>query len=272
MTAMAEEENEIMAAYTVVFDHLFHLGPGDSATTREILERLQPDLPSEPRVADFGCGVGASTLVLAQSLSRARVLAVDSHPPFIARLKATANARGLGERIRPAVGDMAEPPPLDGRRGGFDLIWSESAIYGIGRTNAFINWRALLRPGGWLVFSDIVWQYVPSKRSPEAAAFWTKEYPDMATADAVIDGLITAEFNPLDPVFSSRKAWSNYYDPLRDRLRLLVKRHNHPQALSDLMVELEREIAVYDIAGDEVALCFFLARRDSITEVGSRVL
>ena len=92
---MAHEENEIMKAYTVVFDDLVHLGPGDSATTGNLAERLCPDLPSGSRVADFGCGVGASTLVLAQSLPTARVLALDSHAPFIARLESLANANGL---------------------------------------------------------------------------------------------------------------------------------------------------------------------------------
>ena len=82
-----ELENEIMSAYTVVFDHLVQLGPGDSSTTRNLVERLRPDLPSVSRVADFGCGVGASALVLAQCLPEARVLALDFHAPFIARLE-----------------------------------------------------------------------------------------------------------------------------------------------------------------------------------------
>jgi len=263
---MADEENEIMSAYTVVFDDLVHLGPGDLATTRNLAERLCPDLPSESRVADFGCGVGASALVLAQSMPNARVLALDSHAPFIARLETAAKARGLGERISAVVGDMADPPSLDGETGGFDLIWSESAIYSIGRTNAFTCWRPLLRPGGWLVFSDVVWHCEPAKRSVEASAFWEKEYPDIATADAVVDELTAAGFDPLDPVLCGRKPWSNYYEPLRDRLRVLKKRKNHPQALIDLMAEIEREIGVYDYAGGDVALSFFLARRDSIPE------
>ena len=263
---MAHEESEIMSAYTVVFDDLVHLGPGDSATTRNLAERLCPDLPSGSRVADFGCGVGTSALLLAQSLPMARVLALDFHEPFVARLETVANARGLGKRISAVVGDMADPPSLDGVTGGFDLIWSESAIYSIGRKIAFTCWRPLLKPGGWLVFSDVVWHCEPTKRSFEASAFWEKEYPEIATADAVVDELTATGFDPLDPVLCGKKPWSNYYEPLRDRLRLLVKRKNRPQALSDLMAELEREIDVYDCAGDDVALSFFLARRDSIPE------
>lgn len=263
---MTQEENEIMNAYTVVFDGLEHLGPGDAETSRDIAERLFPDLASVSRVADFGCGVGASSLALAQSLPQARVLAVDFHAPFIARLETTANAHGFGERINAVPGDMGKPPPLDGVVGEFDLIWSESAIYSIGRVNAFNCWRPLLKSGGWLVFSDIVWKTDPTERSSEASEFWATEYPEISTAAAVEDELTAAGFYPLEPVLSSQQAWSNYYEPLRDRLSLLEGRLNHPQALKDLMTELEKEIDVYDSAGDDVAIAFFLARKSSTAE------
>ena len=81
-----------------------------------------------------------------------------------------------------------------------------------------------------------------------------------------MDELIAAGFNPLEPVLSGRQCWSNYYEPLRERLRLLVKHGDYPQALIDLMAEFDREIDVFDRTGDEVALSFFLARRDSIPE------
>ena len=253
-----------MSAYSVIFDDLVHLGPGDTLTTRNLVGRLRSDLPSQSRVADFGCGVGASALVLAQSLPKAHMLAVDSHAPFISRLESTAKAHGLGDRISAVVGDMMEPPPLEGVAGEFDLIWSESSIYNIGRSTAFTRWRPLLKPGGWLVFSDIVWQCEPTARTDKVSEFWVKEYPDMTTADVVMSELIAAGFNPLDPVLSGRESWSNYYEPLRERLRLLEKHGQHPQALIDLMAEFEREIDVYDCTGNEVALAFFLAQRDSI--------
>ena len=161
---------------------------------------------------------------------------------------------------------MADPPPLDGVMGGFDLIWSESAIYSVGRANAFAYWRPLLKPDGWLVFSDIVWQCEPAARSDKATEFWAKEYPDITTADDIVDELTAAGFNPLDPVLSARKAWSNYYEPLRNRLCLLTKRGDRPQALINVLAEFEGELDVYDCAGDDVALSFFLARRDSIPE------
>jgi predicted O-methyltransferase YrrM len=259
-----EQENEIMDAYTVIFDQMTHLGPGDSVTTRNMVERLRPHLPSASRVGDFGCGVGSSALVLAQSYPGARVLALDAHAPFIARLESTAGSMGLEQRISAVEGDMAEPPSLEGIAGGFDLVWAESSIYNIGRSKAFTRWRPLLKPGGWLVFSDIVWQCEPAARSEKASAFWAREYTDITTADAVVDELIAAGYDPLDPVVSGRECWSNYYEPLRDRLRLLARKGNCSPALIDVMAEFEREIDVFDCVGDEVALTFFLASRDGV--------
>lgn len=262
-TIGAVSHEELMNAYTVVFEGLAHLGPGNPATTRLLAERLAPGLPTGPRIADLGCGVGAAARVLARSFPQARVLALDLHAPFIARLKHEAEAVGLGERICPAVGDMSDPPTLDGVQGEFDLIWSESAIYSIGRSAALKLWRPLLKPGGWLIFSDVVWRGKEKNRSTEASSFWNAEYPDISTPGAIIEQLKAAGFKTLDPVSAGREAWANYYEPLRERLHSLGRRKDHPQALIDLLADLEREIEVYDRAGDEVAVTFFLARKEA---------
>lgn len=258
---VVNSEIEVLHAYAVVFDRLTHLGPGDSEATRGLIERLRPDLAPGARVADLGCGVGASALLLAECLPEAHVLALDFHAPFIERLETSSRDLGLGERIHAVVGDMADPPPLHGVKGEFHLIWAESAIYSIGRANALTLWRPLLKAEGWLVFSDIVWQSDPEERSDKASEFWAKEYPDITTAAHVLDELTAAGFSPLDPVLCSRASWSNYYEPLRGRLRELTKRSDNSRALIELIAELEREIDVYDCAGDDVALAFFLARR-----------
>ncbi len=250
-----------MNAYTVIFDGLPHLGPGDTETTRELVERLRPALPTTPRIADFGCGAGASTLVLADCLPGSRILALDLHAPFVERLRSTARGLGLDDAVSAVVGDMAQPPRLDGVTGEFDLIWSESAIYNIGRARAYTAWRPLLKPGGWLVFSDIVWQPEPGARSKEAAEFWSMEYPAMTTVAGVVNELDDAGFAPLDPVLADRRAWSNYYEPLRERLRRLSGQEDSSPALKTVIAELEHETGIYDSAGGEVAIAFFIARR-----------
>ena len=141
-------EADIMQAYTIIFEGLEHLGPGDVDVTQAVLERIRPSLPDTPRVADMGCGTGASALALASALDACRLLAIDAHTPFIDALRVAAAQRGLAERIEARTGDMSEPPSLDGIVGQFDLIWSESAIYSIGRSRALGLWRALVAEGG----------------------------------------------------------------------------------------------------------------------------
>ena len=156
---------------------------------------------------------------------------------------------------------MAAPPGLDGAVGDLDLIWCESAIYALGRTRAFSIWQPLLRPGGWLVFSDLVWIHEPGQRAPAAQAFWNREYPDMADFAGILAELKAADLIPVDSLMLGPDAWSNYYEPLRARLQSLAQSQKRSAALDQLLVDLQREIDVYDRYGDEVMPGFFLAQR-----------
>jgi hypothetical protein len=195
---------------------------------------------------------------------------VDAHAPFIERLRAAARTRGLEDRIAAEVADMAAPPALDGTEGRFDLIWSESAVYSLGRRRASDLWRPLLAAGGLLVFSDIVWNRAPDRRSARAVAFWTAEYPDITDVDGVVTELTAARLQPLEPIVAGREAWSNYYEPLRARLGELRQRADPSPALAGLIAGFEQEIDQYDEAGPEVALVFFAAWRDPAPAVTAR--
>lgn len=110
-----------------LYESLPRQGPGNRACAARALA-LCCDLPPAPAVLDLGCGVGGQTLHLTE-LTSGSIVAVDSHAPSIERLHATVAMRGLIQRVRPLVGDMANPglPPKS-----FDLVWSEGALYNIG--------------------------------------------------------------------------------------------------------------------------------------------
>jgi SAM-dependent methyltransferase len=121
---VSSEVSALGEALLRLFEGLPRQGPGSDACTREALRRL-PELPAAPRVLDLGCGSGRSALVLAQML-RVKIVAVDTHRPFLDQLRATARERGLEHLIETRCADMAAPgvPP-----GSVDLLWSEGAIY-----------------------------------------------------------------------------------------------------------------------------------------------
>lgn len=165
-------------------------GPESAEATRRAL-RLLPDSLRVERVLDLGCGTGASTIVLAQDTG-AHVMAVDIHPPFLATLRARAEEHGLADRITMVVADMAKAASLGA---GFDLIWAEGSAYSVGFENALRRWRPLLRPGGCLVVTELVWFVAePAER---ARAFFAGEYPDMRDEATRIDQARSARYDLL---------------------------------------------------------------------------
>lgn len=237
----------IAAAYATLFDGLDQLGPGTARTRDSLIARLAGQLAEAPTIADMGAGTGAASLGLASAWPRARVIAIDNHPGFVARLR--ERARGLP--IEAVIGDMAAPP-LEPE--SLDLVWCEAAIYGIGRAAALEAWRPLLAPGGLIVFSDVVWQ---EPEPPEAASiFWAREYPAMTTVAGVAAEIAEAGF-ALDLIEAAPGSdWQAYYAPLRERVTTLDA--NADTALALVLAAMRREIAVFDRAGESYASVWFV--------------
>jgi SAM-dependent methyltransferase len=180
-------------------------GVGSDATTRALLEPARP-LPGD-RALDIACGPGRSALVLADA--GLRVTAVDTHVPFLDRLRAAVGDRPITvERA-----SMADLPYADG---AFDLVWCEGAAYLMGVDAALAAWRRLLVPGGALVFTEIGW----TRATPSAAArdFWA-EYPEMRDEAATVAAAGAAGFEVLATrLLPESDWWDEYYTPLAARI------------------------------------------------------
>lgn len=226
--------------------------PGGPAYTRQAFELLPP-LP-QPHILDIGCGPGEQTLTLAR-LSDGSITAVDTHQPYLNRLAAQAQAEFPG-RITCLNADMAALP-FDPHR--FDLIWSEGAIYIMGLEAGLGQWRDLLRPGGYLAISELVWL----RPNPPAAiaSFWQSAYPAMSMVDRVAALIPTCGYSLVGQFVLPPPAWWNYYRPLEDRLkRLHAKYHDQPQALTVLAQE-QQEIELYRAYGDWYGYSFFVMQQ-----------
>ncbi|WP_448563145.1 class I SAM-dependent methyltransferase [Trichothermofontia sp.] len=124
--------------------------PGGAVYTEQALGYLPP--LSQPQILDIGCGPGEQTLTLAR-LTDGQIMAIDTHQPYLDRLQAEANSRGWGDRIHCRQASMFD---LSFVETPVDLIWSEGAIYLIGFTEGLQQWRSVLKPGGYLVVSELV--------------------------------------------------------------------------------------------------------------------
>ena len=153
-----------------IFEDLPSQGPGDAKSTQKAFRKIV-GLPSAPDILDIGCGVGRQTLDLAK-LTSGRIMALDNHRPFLEMLQERSHTDDLLAEIQMVQGDMAA---LGFEPESFDLIWSEGAAYIMGFDTAMKAWRPLLRPGGSMVLSHIVW--FKKNRPKEVEAFWAKEWP-----------------------------------------------------------------------------------------------
>jgi len=224
--------------------------PGSDASTRRALA-LVPGLPAAPIVADMGCGPGAASLVLAEALPHARIVALDLLMGSLARLRAQAPARVL-----PVLSDMARPPLVPGT---VDLIWAEGSAYALGLAEALGAWRPLLRPGGCLAASDAVW--LTSDPPPEARAFWDEDYPQMTDRDGALAALRAAGLEPVGDFAMPADDWDAYYGPLEARLRQLRADHPNDADAQAVAETVAAEIDLFRRHGASYGYLFMVAMR-----------
>jgi SAM-dependent methyltransferase len=254
---MSELTPRFWEIFFEVYEALPRQGPGNCECTARALG-LCPDLPSAPAVLDLGCGVGGQTLHLAE-LTTGSIVAVDNHAPWIEQLSRTVAERGLSHRIRPAVGDMAHPtlPPES-----LDLIWSEGALYNIGVENALKICRSLLRPGGYLAFTDAVWRH--ENPPPEVRAYFDLDYPGMGWTVDILAAIERCGFELLGHFTLPDEAWwDDYYTPMQQRLQELRAKYTADSDALAVLDEIGREPELHRVHSKYYAYEFFVARPES---------
>lgn len=186
-------------------------GPGSEASTLRALEVCRSHLTLQPAVADFGCGAGASALLLAREL-QVSIQALDLAPSFLDELEARAAEHGLAHLIRTLEADFAVPPFAPG---SLDLLWCEGAAYLLGFAQALEAWRPLLRPGGLLALTDAVWLVEEPPEAPRRP--WGQWYPSMGTVASQTALARRLGFEVLATFVLPEADWWAYYEPLWER-------------------------------------------------------
>ena len=232
------------------------LGPGGDDETRLAIRLSGLATRTGLRIADLGCGTGASTLLLARELN-ARITAVDLLPALLHRLDAAANAAGLADRIDTLAASM-DALPVPER--AFDAVWAEGAVYNIGFEAGVQAWRRFVKPGGILAVSDLTW--LTRERPVELEEYWTHAYPEVATAAAKLAVLESSGFSPVGYFPLPPSCWlDNYYRPLQARFPGFLARHGNAAAAADLVEAQRAEIDLYARHAEYVGYGFYIARR-----------
>jgi SAM-dependent methyltransferase len=110
-------------------------------------------LQGNEHVVDAGCGSGFHSLMVAEQLPQGRVMAVDVSTEMLDRLRTSATARGLSERIELHHADGLSLPLPDG---SMDRAVSAAVWHHLDDPQgAAIELARVLRPGGRLVVVDL---------------------------------------------------------------------------------------------------------------------
>ena len=232
-------------------------GPGGDAQTELALRLAGVDRNAMLKVIDIGCGTGASTILLAQLLPNAQIIAVDFLRDFLDVLKARANKAGVGQRIDTRTCSMDDLPFPEAQ---FDLVWSEGAIYNMGFEAGLAAWRRFLKPGGVIAVSEITW--LTQCRPEEIQFHWDGEYPEIDLASAKMDVLERQGYSPLGYLTLPESCWlDNYYRPIQDRLSGFLTRNDHSDEAQAIASAEQEEIALYQKYKAFYSYGFYLAKR-----------
>jgi ubiquinone/menaquinone biosynthesis C-methylase UbiE len=231
-------------------------GPGGDAQTKLAIELACLDREAPLKVADIGCGTGASTILLAQQLN-ARITAVDFLPQFLDDLKARAQLAGVAERISTLACSMDELPFADEE---LDVIWAEGAIYNIGFETGVSQWRQFLKPGGVLVASEITW--TTDARPSGIQEHWTAEYPEIDKASAKIRILEKHGYSPVGYFVLPEECWLDaYYHPMENRFAEFLARNGNSKEANAIVDAEKKEIDLYRRYKAYYSYGVYIARR-----------
>jgi ubiquinone/menaquinone biosynthesis C-methylase UbiE len=114
------------------------------------LEGVVPKLEKGAKVADIGCGHGASTVLMARAYPKSTFIGFDYHPPSIATARQRASEAGVSDRV-----SFAEASAKNFAGSDFDLICFFDCLHDMGDpVGAAVHARRALADGGTVMLVE----------------------------------------------------------------------------------------------------------------------
>jgi ubiquinone/menaquinone biosynthesis C-methylase UbiE len=127
-------------------------------------------LEAGARVADVGCGLGASSLIMAEAYPRSTVIGSDYHDHSVELARKRAAQAGVGERV---TFEVASAQEFSGT--GYDLVTTFDCLHDMGDPlGAARHVRAALAPDGtWLVVEPAAADAVEGNLNPVGRMYYS---------------------------------------------------------------------------------------------------
>ncbi len=134
------------------------------------LDGVEARLKAGARVADVGCGHGASTIIMAQAFPNSTFVGFDYHGPSIEYARKAAKDAGVADRVQFEVA-RAQDFPGD----GYDLVAVFDCLHDMGDpVGAAAHVRASLAPDGtWLIVEPFANDRLEDNINPVGRVFYS---------------------------------------------------------------------------------------------------
>jgi len=133
------------------------------------LDGVQAKLERGAKVADIGCGHGASTIILAKAFPRSNFVGFDYHGPSIESARQRAAESGVADRVRFEVASAKSYP------GSYELVVSLDCLHDMGDpAGAAAHVKQSLAPDGtWMLVEPYAGDKVEDNLNPVGRIFYS---------------------------------------------------------------------------------------------------
>ncbi|WP_029136504.1 class I SAM-dependent methyltransferase [Nakamurella lactea] len=133
------------------------------------MDGVVPKLIAGARVADLGCGHGASTIVMAKAFPQSTFVGSDYHPGSIATARERAAEAGVADRVRFEVADAGSYSGT-----GYDLVTTFDALHDMGDPIGAARHvhSTLADDGRWMIVEPAAGDRVEDNLNPVGRAYY----------------------------------------------------------------------------------------------------
>ena len=133
------------------------------------LDGVDAKLRAGAKVADVGCGLGASTILLAQAYPKSTFHGFDYHAPSIAWARESAASAGVGDRVEFVTAKAKEFPGKD-----YDLVAVFDCLHDMGDpVGASVHVKSTLRKDGtWMIVEPFANDALENNLNPVGRVYY----------------------------------------------------------------------------------------------------
>ena len=134
------------------------------------LNGVEEKLKQGAKVADIGCGLGSSTILMAKEYPKSKLHGFDFHPQSIEMARAAGNRDGVGDRVTFEVASAKAFPGKD-----YDFVAFFDCLHDMGDPAGVARYvRSTLKPDGtWMIVEPYAEDATEANHNPVGRLFYS---------------------------------------------------------------------------------------------------